>query len=512
MALLLSGCSLFSNGQEISEGDANETPTVPETSLTLAPTHSFGYDGPRSLEERILASNVIVRVRFVSATSTAVSASTYLGTRYLARLEFTFSVLEYLKGSGADSIVAVWDAAPLYDTRQEAQTALLAIRAGRDTQWDDHEAILLFRQDYQDYPASTQQTDKYYLSWGGSWSISDDGYSIASIHDKLWLPAEAAIGAPDQPIGDHQRFLLDVPPATGAGPTITLGEMKARIAAVTAKLDASGGSEEYGECVRLTYLYERQLRHYRQAYPSRSGSNVVGDPPSIHEFNSGLAAGEPLYEDGLGFGPTAEKRTRFWLDGGNADLFNVEYDILVPHDLSGDGVNDSVNFTRRVIAARPIPKGVYSFQFNIRSHFFSLCDGYTTRYGWTVTVTAPDGVLHEAFFDPVTIGSAVAADNTNGVLKPATFADANGATTTIERIAWEAGAGESGAVKVTISPHEAVAGQALDVITLDGSEALTLNVADATLDAASDTLSWPVASQPWQSGDKLMLRIRDVDQ
>ena len=175
-------------------------------------------------------------------------------------------------------------------------------------------------------------------------------------------------------------------------------------------------------------------------------------------------------------------------------------------------MNDSVNFTRRVIAARPIPKGVYSFQFNIRSHFFSLCDGYTTRYGWTVTVTAPDGVLHEAFFDPVTIGSAVAADNTNGVLKPATFADANGATTTIERIAWEAGAGESGAVKVTISPHEAVAGQALDVITLDGSEALTLNVADATLDAASDTLSWPVASQPWQSGDKLMLRIRDVDQ
>ena len=155
MALLLSGCSLFSNGQEISEGDANETPTVPETSLTLAPTHSFGYDGPRSLEERILASNVIVRVRFVSATSTAVSASTYLGTRYLARLEFTFSVLEYLKGSGADSIVAVWDAAPLYDTRQEAQTALLAIRAGRDTQWDDHEAILLCRQDYQDYPAST---------------------------------------------------------------------------------------------------------------------------------------------------------------------------------------------------------------------------------------------------------------------------------------------------------------------------------------------------------------------
>ena len=46
---------------------------------------------------------------------------------------------------------------------------------------------------------------------------------------------------------------------------------------------------------------------------------------------------------------------------------------------------------------------------------------------------APDGVLHELFFDPVTVGNAVAADGANGVLKPATFTDANGATTTESR-------------------------------------------------------------------------------
>ena len=121
-------------------------------------------------------------------------------------------------------------------------------------------------------------------------------------------------------------------------------------------------------------------------------------------------------------------------------------------------------------------------------------------------------MLHEAFFDPVTIGSAVAADNTNGVLKPATFADANGATTTIERIAWEAGAGESGTVKMRLTPLSGIAGHIVDFIALDGSVALTLDVADATVDAPNNTLSWPVVSQPWQSGNKLMLRIREVDQ
>ena len=122
-----------------------------------------------------------------------------------------------------------------------------------------------------------------------------------------------------------------------------------------------------------------------------------------------------------------------------------------------------------------------------------------------MTANAPDGVLHELFFDPVTIASAVAADTANGVLKPASFTDAIGATTTIERIAWEAGT-----VSIELSPHTGVAGHAVDFIALDGSVSLSLDVADATVDAANNTLSWPVASQPWRSGDKLMVRIREA--
>ena len=38
-----------------------------------------------------------------------------------------------------------------------------------------------------------------------------------------------------------------------------------------------------------------------------------------------------------------------------------------------------------------------------------------------VTVTAPAGTVHEAFFDPVVIGSGVGADASNGVLEPKAF-------------------------------------------------------------------------------------------
>ncbi|MDE2716607.1 MAG: hypothetical protein OXI33_06270, partial [Chloroflexota bacterium] len=58
---------------------------------------------------------------------------------------------------------------------------------------------------------------------------------------------------------------------------------------------------------------------------------------------------------------------------------------------------------------------------------------------WFVNVTAPNGTLHEAFFDPVTDGSAIAADSSNGILKPASFTDVNTASATLQRIAWASG-------------------------------------------------------------------------
>ena len=125
-----------------------------------------------------------------------------------------------------------------------------------------------------------------------------------------------------------------------------------------------------------------------------------------------------------------------------------------------------------------------------------------------VNVTAPSGTLHEAFFDPAEDGKAVVADNTVGVLEPAIFTDANGVEATIQRIAWEAESGGVGTVKLDfISPHNSIAGHTVDFIALNGSVPLSLAVADAQVDATNGTLTWKVQSQPWQSGDKLMLRV-----
>ncbi len=98
-----------------------------------------------------------------------------------------------------------------------------------------------------------------------------------------------------------------------------------------------------------------------------------------------------------------------------------------------------------------------------------------------ITVTAPEGTLAEAFYDPVADGAATTA------------------TTTVGTITWE-----SGTVKATL--NLTVTGHILDFIALDGSVTLSLEVSDSTTTVG--VLSWTVASSPWSAGDKLMLRIR----
>ena len=65
-------------------------------------------------------------------------------------------------------------------------------------------------------------------------------------------------------------------------------------------------------------------------------------------------------------------------------------------------------------------------------------------------------------------------------------------------------------MKLEVTPNGALADHMLDFIELDGTVSLSLDVVDATVDSANDTLSWSVASQPWEDGDKLMVRIREA--
>ena len=178
------------------------------------------------------------------------------------------------------------------------------IRARRDTQWDNREAVFFL----QDVPVNlipTLQGDNhYFLADGSSYT---DNYSLSSKYHKLWLPAAAAAtGATGQSgtAGDGQEFLLAVPTgpvgaagasgaSTPAGSTITLGALKQRIAAVTAELNAGDGSEEYKDCVKMRYEFDRMDRYF---IAQGEGQRVEPMYPT-HEFDSAQPAGTTIYED-----------------------------------------------------------------------------------------------------------------------------------------------------------------------------------------------------------------------
>ena len=122
-----------------------------------------------------------------------------------------------------------------------------------------------------------------------------------------------------------------------------------------------------------------------------------------------------------------------------------------------------------------------------------------------VTVTAPSGTLHEAFFDPVDLtGGGVGATGSSGVIDPDEFTVSSD-DYEIESLIWR-----SNSVVLTLDDHVSLSGYSLDFIELDGSIDTTLDVADATVNQTAATWTWSVTGAPWEDGDQLMLRIRDT--
>ena len=202
--------------------------------------------------------------------------------------------------------------------------------------------------------------------------------------------------------------------------------------------------------------------------------------------------------------PVTDDEILLWFEGSGAPLFDSANSDSAISDRDGDGENDTITYVEMVRLARPIPAGVYQFDLKEARSYYAPCN-FVISNEWTVAAAAPEGVLHEAFFDPVTVGNAVAADTTNGVLKPTTFTGTNGASATIESITWE-----SGRVKVKIVPWSTLSGHVLDFIELDSTASLSLNLSNSAVEVATDTLTWSVSSQPWEDGDKLMVRIREA--
>ena len=456
------------------------------------------YLGPSSLEERIIEADVIARVELKSVSQTVESNAFQSETLYSRALKFDFKVLEYLKGSGASDIVAVaFDTDEMYKSRPGAM--LFSDREfldDRDTQWDDKEAVVFLTSNTPSLPSSSGN-DRYaigILRFSGS-----DYFTIDSRYSKRWLPEDSSANTSGS-VG--QRFLTGGVPvnievvgasgASGISPSMTLATLKARIADIEGEVDAGDGSKEYKECVHAKYVWAREMR-WRQDYKMSVRPDLGRQSIENHDFNSGVSRGSDAFIEANAkfrvYDQVLDGR-EYWLTGTDKDLFNYVH----------PGIGKSV---------RPLPEGNYEVYAHERLKELVLCNGYPevmkTFKRIFVTVTAPAGTLHEAFFDPVAIGAGFGADATNGVLKLASFTPTSGSATTISGINWEAEK-----VKIRLSPHTTLTDKHIDFLALDASVALRLDFDDATVVTEQDntkSLTWGVCKQPWKAGDLLMLRI-----
>ena len=483
------------------------------------------YYGPATMERRIADADIIAIVSLASST-TAVETLTYEGQNgYVGALKFTFTVEELIKspaGSSPTQIVAMVGSLQAYAERSDAQAKAEKMASERDTQWDDRQAIVFLATHSLEFPGSLAD-DLYFMSFVDYTYGLGDSYSIASIRNQLWLP-EARTGGSDgggaaARTPQERRFLTgiaqEVPDITYKATTvftestsIALSEFRATVARIEAEL--AGQSEAYQDCVRENYE-----RLQKVALWAARGDDFMSPETFTAEIGSGEKAGtEIIYNTRkIVLGPNGwESRTE--LLGADAALFRIGETIK--SSTSTYGALNSINALKsepelvwhlqHMETVRPLSSGFYSFTWKYQKATYVPC-APDVFYNHTVNVnvTAPLGVLHEALFNPVTDGSAVAADSSNGQLEPAAFTDANGAAATIQRIEWAAGT-----VKVKVSPHTGLAGHKLDFIELNGTVSLSLVVDEATVDAANGTLSWAVAEQPWEDGDKLMVRIREA--
>ena len=455
------------------------------------------YTGLSTMEELTAYAEAVARVNYRSARQTieeirleARYTDNYT-TLYANSLEITFEVVEYLMGSGGAEIKAVlFDEDGWRYTRAEVEALDENLIPLRTTVWDDREAIVFLHSGNR--VVSTFDDDDRY--WMASFrNNGEDGYTVASRWAKAWLPDAAAADSGADTSQTEQRFLINLSDTSGAGvqgDTMTLSEIKALVTRIQNELTA-GGTEDHALCVREKYSAARYQQYRKNLIENDWGRDY--NQQHEKEITSGAPAGTEVYVD----------RTAPHID---VDLIpeSLDIDDIILH-LGQDADLFDKAWPRNAVTGRPLPQGTYRFYWADQPRIYTLCDALPelerTRKEVIVTVTPPPDTLHEAFFDPVTLGSGVGADASNGVINPAPFS-VDGTSTSITGLKWD-----NGSVVLTLSPHASLAGQKLDFIDLDGSVSLALEVSFATEDTTAGTLTWSVADQPWEDGDLLMLRI-----
>ena len=483
---------------------------------------SFEWYVPPSLDEQIFYSDVIVRATLKSATSTTEtvpgeggSAATYLPVQ-----ELRFTVHEYLKGSGpSDTLVAVrGDKA--YATVAEARLIADASMYHRNTTWDGRQGVLFLRT--LDGKASDYWSSSYVAQYASPNAVSGSSgattttaftiytgapyeewwdYTVDTL-SRAWLPAgDTTVSGSSEGVSGATSVVFIEDGSKTPYSTVTLGEIRTKITAMAATLKAGEGIAGYKRCIRGKITQERMNRAYPWA-PLRYKATLA----------SGSAAGTAVFRELDDDGEL--KYIRYYVTGPDKDYFQAP---IVDEDS-----DPSNGYFYTLSTTRPLLAGTYSVKHHLQHYTDYPCDyeADDSNYEeWTVTVTAPAGTVHEAFFDPAATALGVGTSGGEGVISPASF-NVGGATTTITRLT---SSSDGGMVVMTVSPSVSLSGKYVEFIRLDGSVGARLwfDAGDlgggggtSTAEIAAEVAAgdkvyvWVVSGALWKVGDKLMLRIR----
>ena len=467
--------------------------TVFEDRDSIAP-----YLGLTSLEQLIADAEVIVRVSLTKTAAGAVRV-VYEGqteTEYVPVVLFTFRVHEYLMGFGGNTVKGfITELDDMRSSETEARLLAANLRSHHNTEWDSRQAIVILSNGATGLFPDASATNGYFL--GG---IVPDSYSVASIRARTWLP-DAAAGSSELTGSSGQSFMLAPPTSSGSssvplslapsasrplpspGSTITLAELKAKVDGIKAEIAAGDGTQAYKDCVSEKYRIRELIKD-------------IPDSSETVALDSGLPAGTPIDDGDSTFVESSDTYGRYWIDGADKDYFEIKTSDIEKYD------DELFVYDRRTHTVRPLSAGTYRFHPNGMHASRVICNLSSpeewNKFTFIIEVTAPVGIAYEAMFDPTTVDGAVKAVS---VLKPYTATGADAAT--VSDISWK-----SGTLKIKLDPVTAHTGHVLNFIDVDGDVALSLALSGATVDTANKTLSWAVSSQPWKSGDKMMLRIR----
>ena len=430
-----------------------------------------------SVEERTYLADVVVRARLASA-----------GDNVLR-----FRAVTYLKGTGP------------------AKFSVSAPTSGRNTQWDNQDAILFLLENdgTEDFEFVDTTEWQYHQTGRAATTYTGDlpdGFTLGT-NNPVWLPVTNTAGTSTARSVDS------------SDPRIQLESQGARIPRYTTEsalrdtiswlVGPSGDSAarsseassptpnaiEYNRCVRSGLRYIREMR---DLIVYGDGLHVPGVRHRPLPLESGLAAGTEVIPYGRYDGPSYHEFT-----------ISDDPDGLFAPKITDDNTESSDGYDYAVVTTRPIPSGRYKVKHDIQPYYHQACD-FAPEGIYTLidaTVTAPPGAAHEAFFDPATttagVGYLATTSTTTGVLQPAGLS-VRGRAITITGLTWR-----DGRVVLTLDRF----GSWLDgfsFIETDGTVGLRLAEVDATKDWTARTLTWDVSEQPWESGDELMLRMGPI--